>query len=118
MEIIKKYYIFVLDPYCQMKNLLVISGALILFLASCKKEFTCTCTTTYVFKNNNTSGFVTTVIPGNDVKYAKKLSQKQANASCDDEQNSVQTSFINSATNSGTRPLQSGESVTTSCGLK
>ena len=90
--------------------------------ASCKKEFTCTCVTTYVYKykvnNQPPYKFATTVLPGKDLKYAEKLTLAQARAACNDEQNAIESSFLNAITNNGTIPLIAGESISSSCGLK
>ena len=93
----------------------------LLFLAlfcSCKKSYTCECNTTITYYSTSNNQFYTVVEPGNKVAYDQKLSNKQAKAACQHEENSVQTNFLNWFTYNSQYTLKVGESVSTSCGLK
>lgn len=97
-----------------MKNLLILP--LVLFAMSCKKNYQCTCTTTFVMKFS--SGATDTRIFPNEVEaYSEKLSKKQAEAACSHQQQAVQSSITNAVTNNGLFPLQAGESLVTECVL-
>lgn len=76
---------------------------LLLIFASCKKNYTCNCITTetvvsksnvtYVYKYNNTSS-----------SYSKKMTESQAKAACQSEQDGIYQTYTNLITGSGSSP--------------
>ena len=90
---------------------------LLALLASCKKNYTCSCTTVLIGKSSNGS-YITNTQPGTDKEYSQKLTKKQAESACSYEQNAIQTSFNRAYTDNGYAPLKSGESINTTCNLK
>lgn len=102
----KKYLIYCLFP--------------LLFLASCKKTYTCECYTTVVFEVESPNGryFASVVVPGSKTPYSQKLTERQARSACQHEEAATESNFKNAFTNNGRAPLLPGESIKTSCGLK
>lgn len=99
-----------------MRKLVIPTIAIIaLNLISCKKEYKCACTTTWVYDNG--PGYSTEIISDEGKVYDKKMTQKNAKIACDGERQSIETSFINLITGNGSYPLTAGESVKTNCTL-
>lgn len=80
----------------------------------CKKSYQCNCTTTVVMKFSSGSTD-TRIFPNTPEAYSEKLTKKQAEASCEHQEQAVLSSFTNAWTNNGMFPLESGESIVTEC---
>ena len=97
-----------------MKNVtLVLILLVFLSLVSCKKSYTCDCTTVTtavdpkypsVIRNESTS-----------MPYSEKMTEKQAKATCDHQAESIKSTYNNSFTGNGTRANFADVSV--SCAL-
>ncbi len=83
-----------------------------IFFSSCKKDYTCACTTYYTM-----NGF-SMVWEDDNASYNKKMNKKTAQSSCDAEKASMEKSAQNLFTNNGANPMPAGESVTVKCTLK
>lgn len=99
-----------------MKKIIFPLFGIIVFLSSCKKTYTCTCNTSFTFKNSG-GGYTNIIVPGSKTAYSQKMSKKQAVEACRHEQTAIQTNFTNGITGNGSSPLLTGESVDTSCGI-
>jgi hypothetical protein len=88
-----------------------------LAFSSCKKSYTCDCSTVYTYKSHNTGDFVTLTIPGDKNAYGQKMTKNQAVEACKHEQESTQSDFTNGITGSGQTPLEPGESIQTNCSI-
>ncbi len=99
-----------------MKRRFLVFVTLSTLLVSCRKRYTCECYTTLVFQYQG--GYASIVLPASKSAYTAKLTEKQARAACQHEEAAVESSYTNAETNNGNNPLQPGESVKTSCGLK
>jgi hypothetical protein len=80
---------------------------------SCKKEYTCSCTTTVNFG----SGVPQSIYKDNAAAYNKKMNEKTAKAACDEKQKALDASWKNGLTDNGTDP-NPGVTASTSCDLK
>lgn len=99
----------------KIKNLLPLF-ALGLVLASCKKEYTCDCTTTDTYTDNNGVKVVTAV--ENDSKaYSAKMTEKQAKAACEAEAPAIESNFLDLYESLNGAPPE-GELIETTCKLK
>jgi hypothetical protein len=87
-----------------------------LAFSACKKTYTCDCSTVYTYKSQS-GDFITLTIPGDKSPYSQKMTKKQAIEACNHEQESTQSDFTNGITNSGQKPLGSGESIQTNCSI-
>ena len=96
---------------------LLFSGMLLLILGSCKKNYTCECTTTLKYPSSLTGQNMTVVLHGSTVKYSEKLSRTQAEAACIHEETAIQTNVINWDTRNGAYVYKTGESTITECSL-
>jgi hypothetical protein len=97
--------------------LLFLAGTLILSISSCKKTYTCSCSTTYTFKNSNNNGYTTIIIPAEKKAYSRKMSEKKAKVACTHEGVAIQTNFENGITGNGYYSLDGGESIFTNCAI-
>lgn len=95
---------------------LFIPVALVLSLASCKKAYTCSCSTVYTYDDG--AGYSTETWADDDKVYSAKMSKKAATAACDAEKASLEKSFNNAITDNGQYTLGAGESIVSSCTLK
>jgi phage-related tail protein len=92
------------------KIVLLIAAIASLGFASCKKAYTCECTTTI------TSGSFSDSYLSSAKEYSKKMSKKQAQSACDHEAESIQSTANNSITDNGNDPAFAV--ATTACSLK
>jgi hypothetical protein len=100
-----------------MKKVIIPALAIaMLSLASCKKAYTCACTSTWSYTIGSTS--YTDTYDDDAAVYSKKMSKKTAQAACDAEKASVEKTFQNAITENGQYPMDSGESLSTTCTLK
>lgn len=97
-------------------NLILILSPILISFASCKKNYTCNCNTSYTFQNTS-GGFTNIIIPANGTSYNEKMTEKKAKAACMHEQASIRTDFTNGITGNGQYSLVLGESVVTSCSI-
>jgi hypothetical protein len=91
-----------------------------LSLVSCKKTYTCACTSTYSVTTSSGSSVVTNSGYYDDGggAYGKKMNKKTAQAACDAEKASFEKAMMNTYTNNGSEPLDANESLSTECTLK
>lgn len=87
-------------------------------LLSCKKNYTCNCTTTTMAYNYSTGQLRPIVAEGDGVSYSQKLSKKNAEAACKHEEVAIQQSLYNAWTDNGYTIRRPDETVTTVCELK
>jgi hypothetical protein len=99
-----------------MKHVLL-SAFFVMTLMSCKKKYTCDCSTAYTYKSQNTGDYLTLTIPGDKNAYSQKMTKKQATDACKNQQDAVQSDFTNGITNNGQQPLGPGESIQTTCSI-
>lgn len=97
-------------------NLLLLLCPLLLSISSCKKTYTCNCSTSYTYKSSN-GGYSNIIIPANGASYSEKMTEKKAKVACQHEQTAIQTNFTNGITGNGQSSLVSGESIVTSCAI-
>ena len=90
---------------------MLIGCALVMSVTSCKKTYTCECETT-----SNYAGGSPDVNKSTVKEYSAKMSEKQAQAACDHEAETIKSTFVNSFTENGT--LSNTANVTTECELK
>ena len=94
-----------------MKKLIAIIF-IVVTLLSCKKQYTCSCNTTFYDQGAQT------IFNAKQIPISKKLTKKQAQSVCDHEANNLDTLWYNYATNYGNSPLISGEKFYSSCALQ
>jgi len=96
-----------------MKKLTILAVAVLAFAAtSCKKAYTCSCTTTF-----NYSGFSPDTYKDDSEEYSKKMTKKTAEAACDNKADSFDNSYKNALTDNGT-DTNPGVTAKTECELK
>jgi hypothetical protein len=96
-----------------MKKITILAvAALAISFASCKKSYTCACTTTLNF-----SGSTPSTYKDDATSYSKKMNKKTAEAACDNKKASLDASWKNGLTDNGTDP-NPGVTASTSCDLK
>lgn len=83
---------------------------------SCKKSYTCDCTTAFTYQTSPGT-YDTKVYSSKKDKLSEKFTKKQAAAVCLHEKEAIETNLINGYTDNGKVPLKAGESVTTNCSL-
>jgi hypothetical protein len=93
-----------------------ISFVILISLSSCKKNYTCSCTTYLTYKTNS-GNFNTQSFPGDKAEYKEKFTKKQAKSACEHMATAVQTNIKNSFTDNGRYFLQAGESIETKCDI-
>ena len=76
---------------------------------SCKKNYTCDCTTTWTYSGG------TEVNKNSSKEYSSKLTKKQAEATCDHEAESLESTIQNINTTNGSSPAMG--SVMAECEL-
>ncbi len=96
---------------------LLLAGLVMLLLSSCKKIYTCECTTNYTYKSSSGSLF-TVAYPGETMEYSEKMKEKQAKAACAHEVPTIESDFTKFITDNGRVPMESGEKVVTDCSIK
>ena len=69
--------------------------------ASCKKAYTCACTTTVTSPNYLGTGTTTNVYNDDAAAYGKKMNKKTAQSACDAEKASMEQTFKNAETSNG-----------------
>ena len=87
-----------------------------LALASCKKEYSCDCTSTVTFTDNGFS--YTQYFKNESTPYSQKLSEKQAESVCDHEEETIASTLRNNITANGTQPFPPEIQLTVGCNLK
>jgi hypothetical protein len=92
----------------------ITSVLFVLILCSCKKNYTCNCTTELKFKTNSGS-YDTRYFPAKKEPYSSKMSKKQAESSCEHQRTAIETNFTSAYTDAGQFPLLPGESIRTNC---
>jgi hypothetical protein len=98
-----------------MKKITILAvAALAISLASCKKSYTCACTTTINFNGSTISN---AYYKDDATSYSKKMNKKTAQAACDNKKASLDASWKNGLTDNGTYP-NPGITASTSCDLK
>lgn len=93
----------------EMRKIILITAIISLGSVSCKKTYTCECTTSSNYAGaieNNKSGAT---------KYDSKMTKKQAQSACDHEAQSIKSTFENSF--SENRTAATSATVVTSCEL-
>ncbi len=85
-------------------------------LTSCKKSYTCSCSTSWTYKSSS-GNYNTQTFAGDKSAYGSKLTKKQAKNACEHERVATETNFTNVITDNGYYPLVAGESVNTSCSI-
>ena len=91
---------------------------LFIYFTSCKKNYTCQCTTKFVYYSTTYNSYNSFIAEGNNFVYNQKYTEKQAKAACAHEQEAIQSSTTNWDTGNGRYTYKPGESVTTTCGIK
>ncbi len=86
--------------------------ALIMSVTSCKKTYTCECVTTSTYG----SGVAPSINKSTVKEYSAKMSEKQAQAACDHEAETIKSTFDNSFTENGS--TSNFANVSTDCELK
>lgn len=95
-----------------MKKIILTSAVLLAFVAvSCKKPYTCTCTTTTTY-----SGGSPDINKSHVKEYSEKMTQKQAESACDHEEQAIKSTFDASFTENGSQPAFG--QVSTTCELQ
>jgi len=95
-----------------MKKITILALALVaISFASCKKEYTCACTTTISYSGGND------LYKDDAQPYSKKMSKKTAEAACDEKQTAIDASYKNAFTDNGV-DQNPGISAKTACELK
>ncbi len=97
-----------------MKNYLIIF-LLIFANTSCKKRYSCRCSSTLTFPQPNRSS-IQGVYQPKTTPISEKMTKKQAKEVCDHEGKSINQTYMNLATNNGTQPA--GFSSSTVCKLE
>ena len=92
----------------KLKALIIVAVAA-LTAFSCKKEYTCDCETKWTDSNG------TMVNKNSSEKYSAKLTEKQAKAACEHEEQSLKNTFDNINTFNGSQTPQG--SISVSCDL-
>lgn len=100
------------------KSLLLLPGLALLALSSCKKTYTCECSTDFTYRSSSSGSLFTATYPGETTQYSEKMREKQAKAACAHEAPTIEKNFSNFITDNGKFPLKSGEKITTSCSIK
>jgi len=84
--------------------------------ASCKKAYTCQCSTTTTIPSSVTQGDpYTTINRSQNIEYSAKMKKKQAEAACEHEQQTISSIMQNGWTENGT--YNSGIVSVTTCDL-
>jgi hypothetical protein len=74
-------------------------------LSSCKKTYTCECKSTITFPGSLTGGDSEDIkADAKKVSYSQKMSEKQAKATCEHEQETLKSTIHNTTTENGTQP--------------
>lgn len=95
-----------------MKKITILAVALLaISFASCKKEYTCACTTTLSYTGGKDD------YKDDAQAYSKKMSKKTAEAACDEKQVAIDASYKNALTDNGVEP-DPGVTAKTACELK
>ena len=93
-----------------MRKIILIVAVFSLGIVSCKKTYTCECTTSSnyagITENNKSSAS----------NYSTKMTKKQAQSACEHEAQSVKSTFENSFSENGTATTSA--TVVTNCELK
>ncbi len=83
---------------------------------SCKKSYTCSCSTNWTYKTSS-GAYNTETFAGDKSAYSSKLTKNQAKNACNHERVATETNFTNGITGNGSYPLLAGESIYTSCSI-
>lgn len=70
------------------KNIFIISSLILIGLSSCKKSYSCQCTTTITAQGSPSENYPTT-----SKTYSEKMTEKQAKSACSHEETTVKTSI-------------------------
>lgn len=90
-----------------------------LLFVSCKKNYTCECSSVITLYYESDKKFHTDPPYNNHTApYSEKMKKKQAIAACEHEQRVTQSNLVNAFTANGRDPFRAGESVVTTCKLK
>lgn len=99
-----------------MKKYLIVLFS-VLALASCKKKYTCDCSTVVSeSRGGGTTNYLFT-FPADKKQYSEKMTKKQAEAACEHQQNAIETVFKNGYKGSSNYVIVSGDIVVTTCSL-
>jgi len=95
-----------------MKKIMIMAVFASLTAASCKKSYTCNCTTTD--RDSSGSTVQTYTYKNSSTVYSEKMSKKQAEAACKHEEQAVHSTYSNWFSNNGSSP-DPKYTTTTSC---
>ncbi|MGZ3930545.1 MAG: hypothetical protein ACXVPQ_08320 [Bacteroidia bacterium] len=94
-----------------MRNI-ILTVLLVTALVSCKKNYTCSCTTTIIYPNNSQDVYQSGTDP-----YSKKMTEAQAQAACDKQGRDLDKMYLNAFTDNG-QYSSGGYSAKTSCSIR
>ena len=82
--------------------------------SSCKKTYTCDCTTTFNYLSSGS--YPSTTYESNSVAYTNQMTKRKATAACEHEGKNINSTYVNIKTNNSPGSL-SGVSIATECKL-
>jgi hypothetical protein len=85
--------------------LLILLG--IFFSSSCKKVYTCSCTTTLLYTSGGAVNYL-----DNSEKYSEKMNKRTAESACENKEKSLNSSYSNALSNNGSTASPVATAVT------
>ncbi len=98
-----------------MKKHLIVTLSLLAFF-SCKKKYTCDCSTLVKMSYNSSTNYSGT-FQADKKQYSEKMTKKQAEVACEHQRTAIETDFKNGYQGTDTYRIISGDVVITTCSI-